>query len=286
MLHIAKQIVNGEDIDSNNPNASPLGRLSRSCSEAPRRLLNVIVALRKKNTLIIFGFFDFDACFSAAFVMILSAIIDSLSDGHPGHTQSPGLRDALETLEYLADRGNNFAQRGLHEVSQTWAHLSAYLQRRQQRTQDTEEPDVVSTSVEGSDLPNGTYPDANPTAMVSRMRAMPGIGLHSATENACASGPQSDGAVAGIRHPLFSANEGLSDALLLDTDLLDDFAHLWDGDVDPQSRSFFPGASELGSTDGDGLHHFLYPLYHNLNLDLTGGDMEDFTEFRRSVLNL
>lgn len=51
MLHLAKQIVNGESIDSTTPNASPLDRLSRSCSEAARRLLDVIMTLRRKNML-------------------------------------------------------------------------------------------------------------------------------------------------------------------------------------------------------------------------------------------
>lgn len=51
MLHVAKQILSGEPVESAALHASPLGRLSRSCSEAALRLLDVIVALRKKDML-------------------------------------------------------------------------------------------------------------------------------------------------------------------------------------------------------------------------------------------
>lgn len=58
MLHVAKQILSGEPIESAELHASPLGRLSRSCSEAALRLLDVIVALRKKDMLSSFIFLD------------------------------------------------------------------------------------------------------------------------------------------------------------------------------------------------------------------------------------
>lgn len=51
MLHVAKQILNGELKDGTTLDASPLGRFSRSCSEAARRLLDVIAGLRKRNML-------------------------------------------------------------------------------------------------------------------------------------------------------------------------------------------------------------------------------------------
>ena len=51
MLHVAKQILNGEIRNIAALDASPLGRFSRSCSEAARRLLDVISGLRERNML-------------------------------------------------------------------------------------------------------------------------------------------------------------------------------------------------------------------------------------------
>lgn len=51
MLHIANQILNGEIGDRIALDVSPLGRFCRSCSEAARRLLDVICGLRERNML-------------------------------------------------------------------------------------------------------------------------------------------------------------------------------------------------------------------------------------------
>jgi proline utilization trans-activator len=193
--------------------------------------------------------------------MILSAIIDTItvSDGSQRGKQvpPPGLRDALETLHYLADRGNHFAKRGYEEVHQTWSHLSAYLQQPQ-HVMDAQAAEANARS-------SGTL--ATPVAP----RIVSGSGNGSDTYSRASSAGDHTFASTGL-------------GALLDTDLLGDFAHIWDGAVDQLGRTFPDGTGyDLGSTDGQ---HRLYPLYSNLDMDLTGGDMEDFTEFRRSVLNL
>lgn len=296
MLHLAKQIVNGEDIDAASLNSSPLGRLSRSCSEAARRLLDVVIALRRKDMLsksrllggiqvalahewlVIFGFFDFDACFSAAFVMILSAIVDSISPDRCKKTPPPGLRDALDTLGFLSDRGNHLAKRGLLEVSQAWACFSAYLERRHDSQQgrpdegaDSQRQLDISTD-ELSNNPLDEESSRNPA--VSELDLSMGNGHASISQDYALGGNQA----------LISEDSELGEALRLDTNLLDDFAQLWDGVTDYQSLTSFPDVN--GCMPTEALHHYLYPLYNSLDLDLVGGDMDSFAGLRQSMLNL
>ncbi|KAJ6117321.1 hypothetical protein N7512_007046 [Penicillium capsulatum] len=265
MLHLAKQIVNGESIDAALLDSSPLARLSRSCSEAARRLLDVVIALREKDMLIIFGFFDFDACFSAAFVMILSAIVDSVSPDRCKKHLPRGLRDALDTLEFLSDRGNHLAKRGLIEVRQTWACFSAYLERRDNIQPDNADQQVapmMGLSDEPSRRTDSDFPGGSDR----------GVGMPITQEDSQGSGP------------LVSENMELGEAMPLDTNLLDDFAQLWDGITDYQRLESV--TDDSGCMPTDGLQHYLYPLYNSLDLDLVGGDIDSFAGLRQSMLSL
>ncbi|GJC93110.1 fungal specific transcription factor domain-containing protein [Colletotrichum higginsianum] len=129
MLHVSKLIFDEESGGGGELNlrASPLGRLGRTCSEAARRLLEVLMSLRKRNILTTFGFFDLDAIFSAAFIMILTLIVDSTCDEGQRLAPRPGLSEALEILDFLAGRGNDFALQRAREVRRMRDHLSTFL---------------------------------------------------------------------------------------------------------------------------------------------------------------
>lgn len=295
MLHLAKQIVNGDEIDAASLNSSPLGRLSRSCSEAARRLLDVVIALRRKDMLsesmvwsniryitnkriVIFGFFDFDACFSAAFVMILSAIVDSVSSDRSKKVTSPGVQDALDTLGFLSDRGNHLAKRGLLEVSQAWACFSSYLERRHDAQQG--HPNEEVGLQKGLDGPINGLSDTPLDGGTSQTPTVPELALNIGNGQ----GSVSQDYPLGGNQALISEDSELGEALRLDTDLLDDFAQLWDGVTDYQSFTSFPNVN--GDMPTEALHHYLYPLYNSLDLDLVGGDMDSFAGLRQSILNL
>ncbi|KAF6809169.1 fungal specific transcription factor domain-containing protein [Colletotrichum plurivorum] len=128
MLHVSKLIFDEEDNGGGlGLGTSPLGRLSRTCSEAARRLLDVLTSLRKTNMLTTFGFFDLDAIFSAAFIMILTLVIDSTRDEGEKTAPTPGLADALEILDYLAGRGNKFALQRAREARRMRDLLARFL---------------------------------------------------------------------------------------------------------------------------------------------------------------
>ncbi|KAL2208297.1 hypothetical protein CC79DRAFT_1357747 [Sarocladium strictum] len=132
MLHVAQQILSGRLPSGEALTTSSLGKLSRTCSEAAWRMLNIVIALKERKILAIFGFFDCDATFSAAFVMILTAIFDSVCPAEQRQLDSSlGLEEALRVLQYLAQNKNRFAVQRLEEVRNVWQQIKSYLDERQ-----------------------------------------------------------------------------------------------------------------------------------------------------------
>lgn len=71
----------------------------------------------------IFGFFDIDATFSAAFVMILTAILNTACEKDRVLVPYPGLGEAVEILHYLSDGGNLSAAERVSEIEHIWTRL-------------------------------------------------------------------------------------------------------------------------------------------------------------------
>ncbi|KAF4999856.1 hypothetical protein FDECE_11387 [Fusarium decemcellulare] len=123
-----------------------LTTMSKTCTEAARRLLRVIIALKNRDALAIFGFFDCDAIFSAAFIMLLAKIFDSACEPDQRINPAPGLQEAMEMLQYLADHGNAYARQRFQEVQSVWGHLSAILQV----------PNMLDRNISASNNPDRT----------------------------------------------------------------------------------------------------------------------------------
>ncbi|KAL2670751.1 hypothetical protein Neosp_014553 [[Neocosmospora] mangrovei] len=66
----------------------------------------------------LFGYFDLDATFSAAFVLTMMGFVE-------GDLQEPpeGLKQAAEILKYLSNAGNTAAQRRLNDLKQFCLHV-------------------------------------------------------------------------------------------------------------------------------------------------------------------
>lgn len=65
------------------------------------------------NFTALFGYFDLDATFSAAFILVMVGFVD---DNLPKVSQ--GLKQAIKVLEYLSKAGNLVARRRLQEIEQ------------------------------------------------------------------------------------------------------------------------------------------------------------------------
>ncbi|KAH0428447.1 fungal specific transcription factor domain-containing protein [Colletotrichum camelliae] len=274
MLHVSKLIFDDDDNGGGGGlslGASPLGRLSRTCSEAARRLLEVLLALRKGNTLTIFGFFDLDAIFSAAFIMILTLIIDSTSDDSQKLAPSPGLPDALEILDYLVARGNDFASQRAREVRRMRDHLTTFLdipKNSPSEVRNNRPPAVAGdASIVASVDDDGGGADSE-----ARRHAFPG------------STPKGPGEGGGVLTPSGGRTSQLGSRSLLDSSLWNDISYLWmqpaageDAQVAEQTAA---GMAELVPEDA----YNCYSIYHNQDLTLTGQDLGDFGELERHIL--
>ncbi|KAM5356448.1 hypothetical protein ACJ41O_003094 [Fusarium nematophilum] len=119
LLQQAKEKVQSSKDQSPRAPVSPvISRLCQTCQEAAIKSIRILSSLREENRLALFGYFDLDATFSAAFVLTMMGFVE-------GDLQEPpeGLKQAAQVLKYLSNAGNSAAQRRLHELKQFCAHV-------------------------------------------------------------------------------------------------------------------------------------------------------------------
>ncbi|KAJ3527303.1 hypothetical protein NM208_g10767 [Fusarium decemcellulare] len=264
MLHAAKLILSGHGPTGEQLQASPLGRLSRTCAEAARRQLKVVGTLRKRNMIAIFGFYDFEASFSAAFIMILAAILDSVCDESMKINPKPGLTQALEELQHLADHGNTYARERLHEVKRLWKVMAQKIESLQ----------AVNVS------PQAHTGDANGDGQASN-----GIGDQVNHVNGVATPGIGESGAAGMQQGELVPGQSQTspeDFMLLDTDLWDNFSNLWvpmaEGTGENPQQDIM-----MADIPPDDFYKYCYSMYNNPDWDLTGEDVGDFAELGRHI---
>ncbi|KAJ5733076.1 hypothetical protein N7533_013523 [Penicillium manginii] len=129
-----------------------LSRLCDTCNEAATRSLEILHSLQRQRTIPRFGFFDLDATFSAAFVLVMRGFINSSQDEPP-----PALSQACEVLQFLARSGNFAAEQRLQDISQSCSHV--WPSRVFNKTSSSEgSPQVSMTSRPGA---HNINPDGN-----------------------------------------------------------------------------------------------------------------------------
>ncbi|KAK1574622.1 uncharacterized protein LY79DRAFT_593184 [Colletotrichum navitas] len=274
MLHVSKLIFDQENGGGDfQLGASPLGRLSRTCSEAARRLLEVLMSLRKKNILTTFGFFDLDAIFSAAFIMILTLIIDSTCEEGGKLAPRPGLSEALDILDYLVGRGNNFALQRAREVRRMRDHLSTFLDIPKNSPSEfgTNRPGMASMAAEGGEQSlattvfSATGDDGDDTQAAATTSRSVDRGVLTSSGRASQLGSRS----------------------LLDSSLWNDISYLW---MQPAAAA---GPNDEGQSfrQTEGMAELLpedvfdwNSIYRDQDLSLTGQDLGDFGELERHIL--
>ncbi|KAH7322605.1 fungal-specific transcription factor domain-containing protein [Stachybotrys elegans] len=91
-----------------------IAKLCRSCQEAASKSINILTKLREDKSIALFGYFDLDATFSAAFILAMVGFINS--DEEPKPPQ--GLDESARILKYLCKAGNKAAERRLYDLKQ------------------------------------------------------------------------------------------------------------------------------------------------------------------------
>ncbi|KAG0161120.1 hypothetical protein PDIDSM_8653 [Penicillium digitatum] len=103
---------------SPDPAPSMLLRLCDTCEEAATRSLAILESLRHQQTIPRYGFFDLDATFSAAFVLVIVGFLDKAQSKPP-----LALDQASRVLRFLARSGNLAAERRLQDIAQSYSHV-------------------------------------------------------------------------------------------------------------------------------------------------------------------
>ncbi|KAE8411759.1 hypothetical protein BDV36DRAFT_288448 [Aspergillus pseudocaelatus] len=100
------------------PLPAALGRLCETCNEAATKSLAILHALKHQQTIPRYGFFDLDATFSGAFVLVMMGLVDKARDQPP-----PALDQAFDVLRFLSRAGNLAAERRLQDITHSCLHI-------------------------------------------------------------------------------------------------------------------------------------------------------------------
>ncbi|WKT42325.1 hypothetical protein QSH57_007161 [Fusarium oxysporum f. sp. vasinfectum] len=274
MLHVAHLILAGLSSGLEQLGNSSLAQLCRACTEAARRIVRTIIKLRRMNLLAIFGFFDCDAIFSATFVLILTAVFDSACEDKDKINPSPGLGEAMESLQYLADNHNTTAVERLQEINDILHHLPEHLRTNEGTASplhDRSQPvyDHICQAADG----NRGHDPAEP--------------LNNTGETDDMTQPVVD---PGLSRPAPDANHIEQDRLALNLD-----AEQHPSNFNDLSQLCIPSAVNTGTVPSDDLiptdipldeyYGYFQSLLDNSDWYLTGQDVGDLAEFGRHVVN-
>lgn len=210
---------------------------------------------------VIFGFFDFEAAFSAAFIMILAAVFDSTYPDTERVNPSPGLANALEILEYLANKGNQFALRRLQDTRSLWDLMQERLDAVSSRTMR----EGHNTSVDEDHGVIGVSDREQTPSRVQNANPNPG--------------PRAE------EHPSGGqGGHGEEEASAFSANLWNDISYMW---LTP------PLNGALGTSDGEiaagapveDYYRYYYSSHNDGTWALPGEEMQEFTTLSRQMLN-
>ncbi|KAI9040664.1 fungal specific transcription factor domain-containing protein [Aspergillus affinis] len=91
-----------------------LTRLCETCNEAATKSLSILFALQRQRIIPRYGFFDLDATFSAAFILVMMGFV-----GDSESKLSPALEQAFVVLRFLSQAGNLAAEQRLQDILQS-----------------------------------------------------------------------------------------------------------------------------------------------------------------------
>ncbi|CAG9986144.1 unnamed protein product, partial [Clonostachys byssicola] len=263
---VVGRIISGNISSEEELSRTPLGKLTETCIEAARRMLKAIIVLKSKNMLVIFGFFDLESAVSAATVMILMALYNSVCPDEDRLHPTPGLNDALDVLQFLADKGNIFALQRLQEARRLWELTRAFLQRARAETNshntasELDHRPEFATGNPANNYEHSSYPP--PWETVSLQQPDAGENLAGNATN----------------------DANVINMATLDNNLWDEIANIWTLRPDPEGITSVPRESVNNPLTEDAYRQY-YALYNNGQGSFVGDDMEGLTDLGRYLFN-
>ncbi|KAF7547906.1 hypothetical protein G7Z17_g7401 [Cylindrodendrum hubeiense] len=270
MLHVAQLILGGSHPNPEELHAGTLGKLFRTCSEAARRLLKAIIALKNRNLVAIFGFFDCDATFSAAFIMLLTMIFDSASEPDQRINPTPGLREAMDILQHLAGRGNTYAIQRFQEVQSVWNHLSTILE-------------VPQASISTPQAQDSSGPD-NRGELGDNEATQRNLDGHEQLHASTTDGPLREGPNVGSAQVEPGVPMTEYQSVPWDTGMWNSISDIWLPPVDAAAGENAHVGNLLVDPPIEDYYNHYQSLLNDPDWALTGQDVGDFAELRKHVL--
>ncbi|GJN72769.1 hypothetical protein PLICBS_006844 [Purpureocillium lilacinum] len=266
MLHMAQLILSGKASHSETLYLSPLGKLCRTCTEAARRLLEVLMTLRQHKFITLFGFFDLDGMSSVSFIMILTEVLDSVCPEDQKINPTPGLGEALSLMEHVASHGNKFAQQSLDDIRITWVQLCT-------RLNITRSAALIQSALQSPHSENemGNSSSSHRTANPSNPLILP----HAQHQRRTSLREQ---LMSGLESPSLEISQNGTQSILADLDIREHMNHLWAPLLE----------DEVVLQDGDAATsapNLYQNLYGNPQWQFTGEGIGDFAEFGRHIVN-
>lgn len=194
--------------------------------------------------------------------MILAAVFDSTCPDTEKVNPSPGLEDALEILQYLANKGNQFALRRLQDTRSLWDLMQERLQA------------VSSGPMRGSNNP-GADEDRGVVGVSGREQT-PSRGQNANTN----AGPRAS----AEEHLSSQGGQGAEEASTFSANLWNDISYMW---LTP------PLNGALGTNDGEitagapveDYYRYYYSSHTDGTWALPGEEMQEFTTLSRQMLS-
>lgn len=211
--------------------------------------------------------------------MILTVIFDSAcAEETQKINPSPGLNDALEVLQYLADHGNHFAIERLKEIQTVWSHLSVHHHH-----QPMSEPSAISSA--SSSGPLSTLQDPSSDSLTLEQQGDQPNSVMGDRDKDRQQQAQAHTDLTTYRQD----QQGIVDA-----DFWNSISHFWL----PQNTDAGGAYAHINSNNAnnnnemlttspsiENTYNYYQSLYSNLDWTPTGEDTVDFAELGRYILN-
>lgn len=198
--------------------------------------------------------------------MILTAIFDSTLEDEQKLNPSPGLDDALEILQYLADRGNHFAAERLEVIRSIWSDFPVRRGLFRERSAVSGSPANQQTP------PRHDHSDSQSTPLEPMNRladVRQDLHQHSAPSDSMAFNKETFRATQGSRSNIQPEAS--------DDPFGDDIFNLWLPQLEESQGGLDHEDSLMGWPDSE------QTLFGDPDWALTGEDMLDFAELSRYI---
>lgn len=262
LLRAAKGVI-GHQTQSSGLDEPLLQSLIKPCLAAARRSLMILTAMQNQGILAMYGFFDLDAIFSAAF----SVILDSVMNTHARTANSTWLNSACHLLLVMGECGNAAAASRRVEILRICEHLSLPFEP------DEHNRSIPGDGIKAADAAN-RVDDVAATLTSLRQGNLPPYST--APPSAEFSGAAQTIGMAGLTDDTVSPFAQLEDMF--------DIQAFLGSDEQPSGEAQLSEhvAAAEGATIDDGDFSW---LYQDSDFALTGADMTDWEVFGR-YLNL